>query len=98
MYTPYSIFTHPEALILLHDFCGYLCLSGDCLPMRLLNKSATKDKTGISDATIYRLIARGMFPEPVSIAGTTRVGWVESELDSWCADQVAQSRQAGSSY
>jgi prophage regulatory protein len=38
---------------------------------------------------IYRLIARGEFPQNVKV-GARRVAWIETEVDAWLAVRVAQ--------
>jgi prophage regulatory protein len=38
---------------------------------------------------LYRLVGRGEFPAPVRV-GANRVAWVESEVDKWLADKVAE--------
>ena len=37
---------------------------------------------------IHRLIAAGKFPKPVKIGAATN-GFVESEIDAWCAEKIA---------
>lgn len=39
-------------------------------------------RTGLSRATIYRLMARGQFPAQHQLS-EGRVGWSEDEVDNW---------------
>jgi prophage regulatory protein len=45
--------------------------------------------TGLGRSTIYKYIAEGMFPKPVSL-GARAVAWVESEVEDWILDKVEQ--------
>ncbi|MBI1216812.1 MAG: AlpA family phage regulatory protein [Alphaproteobacteria bacterium] len=58
---------------------------------RILRLADVKDRTGLSRSTIYLNIANGLFPSPVSL-GRRCVGWLESEVDSWIAARIRQSR------
>jgi prophage regulatory protein len=57
--------------------------------MKLLDLDGLTDK-GIrfSDTHIWRLIKAGSFPKPVKIGN--RLHWVESEIDQYIADKLAQ--------
>jgi predicted DNA-binding transcriptional regulator AlpA len=53
---------------------------------------------GLSESTIRRLVKMGEVPEPVVIlfgknGRPARVGFVESEIRSWCAARIAASRE-----
>ena len=50
--------------------------------MRILNIKKVCDKTGLSRATIYRMVERREFPPPIQIS-RRRIGWLESEVDEW---------------
>jgi prophage regulatory protein len=39
-------------------------------------------KTGLSKATIYRLMKTGNFPESKKLSERAR-GWIENEIDGW---------------
>lgn len=49
---------------------------------RLLRLREVVAQTGISKATLYRKVADGLFPRPVSIGGHS-VRWRASDLDAW---------------
>lgn len=48
-------------------------------------------RTGYSKAWIYRLISNGKFPASVKI-GTRAIAFVESEIDEWINQRIAESR------
>jgi prophage regulatory protein len=48
-------------------------------------------RTGHTRSTIYRDMNNNNFPKPISI-GIRCVGWIESEIDSWVANQIQRSR------
>ncbi|EKT60637.1 helix-turn-helix transcriptional regulator [Providencia rettgeri] len=48
-------------------------------------------RTGYGKAWIYRLIEAGQFPKSVKI-GTRSIAFVESEVDEWIANKIAESR------
>lgn len=48
----------------------------------LLPRKTVEKLSGLSRATIYRLIKAGKFPRPLSI-GTGSVRWRESDIISW---------------
>lgn len=45
-------------------------------------------QTGLSGATIYRLIKSGTFPAPVKV-GIRASAWVGAEVDRWVAERIA---------
>lgn len=49
---------------------------------KLIGKKSTKDKTGLSDSTIWREEREGRFPQRVQIS-PNRVGWYEDEINDW---------------
>lgn len=48
-------------------------------------------RTGYGKAWVYVLIARNEFPKPVKI-GSRSIAFVESEVDAWVANKIAESR------
>ena len=48
----------------------------------LLRRREVEKQTGISRATIYRLMKAGKFPTPVSL-GTGSVRWRQSGITAW---------------
>ncbi|MBD8129153.1 helix-turn-helix transcriptional regulator [Pantoea agglomerans] len=49
-------------------------------------------RTGYGKAWIYKLISQGRFPQPVKI-GTRSIAFVESEVDEWINQRIAESRK-----
>lgn len=49
---------------------------------RLLRLREVIAKTGMGKSTIYRKIAQGLFPTPVSVGGQS-VRWRESDIKNW---------------
>jgi prophage regulatory protein len=54
---------------------------------RVIRRIGLQERTGLSLATIYRLIQRGDFPKPIELSEHA-VGWLVEEVDAWI-----QSRQ-----
>jgi len=60
---------------------------------RILRKKEVLHLTGISSATLYRLISKGAFPLSKKLTGDSgrAVGWLESDINNW----VNSRMQAG---
>lgn len=54
----------------------------------ILRLPQVKIRTGLSRSTIYRHIAEGSFPKPVSL-GARAVGWYESQISEWVNNRPA---------
>ena len=52
----------------------------------ILRKPAVRQKTGLSNTTIYRLMHEGKFPRSIRLTENT-VGWFEDEIDGWLASR-----------
>jgi prophage regulatory protein len=50
-------------------------------------------RTGLSRATIYRLMSRGEFPEQHRLS-RGRVGWSEEEIERWLRSRLNETRQS----
>jgi prophage regulatory protein len=69
----------------------------------LIRIRQVREKTGLSDATIYRKIGRAgknetkyldpSFPKPVSLGGRS-IAWREAEVDEWVATRPGVERPA----
>ncbi|WP_017139282.1 AlpA family transcriptional regulator [Pseudomonas trivialis] len=57
--------------------------------MRLVRLKEVIDCTGLGRSTIYKYIAEGTFPQPVSL-GDRCVGWVESEVHDWILTRIQE--------
>lgn len=49
---------------------------------RILRRPEVLRLTGLSTASIYRLMAQGAFPKPRKL-GVRAVGWVAAEIQTW---------------
>lgn len=47
--------------------------------------------TGLTDKWFYKLIQDGEFPKPIKLGRSSR--WLESEVEVWLQQRIAQSRQ-----
>ncbi len=56
---------------------------------RILRNKEVLHLTGISKATLYRLIAKGRFPLSRKLTGEEgrAVGWLESEINTWISSR-----------
>jgi prophage regulatory protein len=61
------------------------------LPDRFLRLPAVVEATGLSRATIYRMVAARRFPPPVRI-GLQASGWSEAAVAAWIAERKADGR------
>ncbi|WP_340619042.1 helix-turn-helix transcriptional regulator [Xenorhabdus entomophaga] len=48
-------------------------------------------RTGYSKAWLYKLIGENKFPKQIKI-GSRSIAFIESEVDSWIAKRIAESR------
>ena len=55
--------------------------------MRLIKLKDVMHFTGLAQSTVYKYIADGSFPTPVSL-GKRNVAWVESEIQDWIIERV----------
>ena len=60
-------------------------------PGRFLRLPEVMARTGLSRSTIYLRLEQGLFPRPVALGGRA-VGWIDSEIDEWMNNRVAESR------
>jgi prophage regulatory protein len=56
---------------------------------KLLTKKEVRDRVCYSFAHVDRLEKEGRFPKRVRL-GPSRVAWVESEIDDWITDRIAE--------
>lgn len=61
--------------------------------MRVIRLKEVLDTTGLSRSTIYKYIADGDFPKPVTL-GERCVGWVESEVYDWLLARIEERDNA----
>ena len=60
-------------------------------PARILRFHQVQARTGLSRSTIYRRLAGGSFPKPLSL-GARAVGWIEVVVDEWIRQRIVASR------
>ena len=59
---------------------------------KIIRLPEVKATTGLGRSTIYLRMAAGDFPRTISLGGD-RVGWVESEVQAWIKNRIAQRDQ-----
>lgn len=57
--------------------------------MRIIRLKEVIDSTGLARSTIYKYVAEGTFPKPVSL-GDRCVGWVDSEVHDWILARIEE--------
>jgi len=57
--------------------------------MRIIRLKDVIDSTGLGRSTIYKYIAEGAIPKPVSL-GERSVGWVEEEVHEWILARIEE--------
>ena len=62
------------------------------MAIHLLRLPDVIQRVGYKRTSIYRLIQRGEFPEPVQL-GQSAVAWPSDEIDAWIAGRIAASRK-----
>lgn len=55
--------------------------------MRIIRLKEVIHSTGLARSTIYKYIAEGTFPTPVSLTERS-VGWVDSEVHNWILTRI----------
>ncbi|UMB79182.1 AlpA family transcriptional regulator [Dickeya fangzhongdai] len=61
-------------------------LDDQLVDMRFITKL-----TGLTDKWFYKLIRDGQFPKPIKLGRSSR--WLQSEVEAWLQQRIAQSRQ-----
>lgn len=46
--------------------------------------------TGLTDKWFYKLIQDGAFPKPIKLGRSSR--WLQSEVEAWLQQRIAESR------
>lgn len=57
--------------------------------MKILRLKEVINLTGLSRSTLYDRISQGIFPENISLGGST-VGWVEHEVTDWIQERITE--------
>ncbi len=58
----------------------------------IMRLPAVMARTGLSRSTIYLRISKGCFPRSISLGGRA-VGWIDTEVNEWVAQQIKASRK-----
>lgn len=61
---------------------------------RILRLPEVLQRTGLGRSTVYEAMGEGKFPKKIQL-GTRAVGWLESDIDQWVAQKIAESRVPG---
>lgn len=61
--------------------------------LRLIRRKEVQVKTGLGASSIYALMEQGRFPRAIAIS-ERRVAWLESEIDQWIYERIAQHQAA----
>jgi prophage regulatory protein len=59
----------------------------------ILRIGAVKNRTGLSNTTLYAMMKNGEFPKPIPL-GKQAKGWVSSEIDDWIQARISQRKAA----
>jgi prophage regulatory protein len=59
-------------------------------PTRMIGMPTVKDRVSLSEATIWRLRKKFLFPEPVRLS-PGRVAWKESDIENWLAERARET-------
>lgn len=62
------------------------------LIMRILRMKTVIETTGLARSTVYKYVAEGIFPKPLSLGGRS-VGWLESEVHGWIQTRLVERNQ-----
>lgn len=57
----------------------------------LIRMPETMRRTGYGKAWLYKLISQNRFPQPIKL-GARSIAFVESEVDDWINQRIAESR------
>jgi len=57
---------------------------------RIIRRREVEQRVGLSRSAIYRRIAEGTFPKPVTIGQGKAVGWLSGEIEDFLARCIAQ--------
>lgn len=61
--------------------------------MKIIRLKDVIETTGLARSTVYKYVAEGFFPKPISL-GDRCVGWVESEVHDWIIARIEERDEA----
>jgi len=59
--------------------------------LTILRKPKVKERTGLSNSQIYKLISENKFPRQIKLSARAS-GWIESEIEEWIKSRITESR------
>lgn len=62
--------------------------------MKFLKLKEVMEMTAMSRSNVYKMMNEGRFPQSVSL-GARAVAWVESEVQDWILERIAQRDGGG---
>jgi prophage regulatory protein len=65
--------------------------------IRFLKKREVIYRTGIPSSSMYALISRNLFPKQIKLSGGKSVVWLESDIDAYMAQCLANHQAANDS-
>ena len=65
--------------------------------IRFLRKREVMHRTGLSSSSLYDLIKRRLFPQQIKLSGGKSVVWLESDIDAYMAQCLANHQAANDS-
>jgi prophage regulatory protein len=64
--------------------------------LRIVRNAQVRAKLDVSEAKLFDMVAKGLFPKPFPIVpGGRAVGWLETDVDSWILEQKRASEEGG---
>ena len=58
-------------------------------PQKFMRRRAVLECTGLSNSTMYEMMAGGRFPRPVRLSDRA-VGWIACEIADWQSARIAE--------
>ena len=63
--------------------------------LRIVRNAQVRTKLDVSEAKLFDMIAKGLFPAPFQIVpGGRAVGWLESDVDQWILEKKRRSEES----
>ena len=90
---PISALSEVDIAPLSGDDNCYLILFNVVMGTQLLTYSEVASRLNCCRQTVWKLVKRGEFPEPLRLGRSRR--WLESDVDSWIAALAARSSAGG---
>lgn len=67
-----------------------MTIHSDLLNDQFVTMAFITKLTGLTDKWFYKLIQEGTFPKPIKLGRSSR--WLQSEVETWLQQRIAQSR------